>query len=79
MKMANSLLTLVVLLLLALILTPQGLAAESESDSFYKPPRKYKPPIHKPRPPIYEPKPKPKPYHKPPYGKHPPVEENGHF
>ncbi|KOM42421.1 hypothetical protein LR48_Vigan05g002500 [Vigna angularis] len=92
MKMANSLLCLVVLVLLALILSPQGLA-ESESDTYYKPPYKYKPPVYKPKPPIYKPKPpvykpkppvykpkpKPKPYYKPPYGKHPPVEENGHF
>jgi len=89
-KMANSYLPLLVLVLVALILTPEGLA-ESDSD-FYKPPYKsppykppvYKPPVYKPKPPVYKPKPpvykpKPKPYKKPPYGKYPPVEENGHF
>ncbi|KAK7401349.1 hypothetical protein VNO78_12761 [Psophocarpus tetragonolobus] len=81
--MANSYLSLHVLILVTVLLT-LGFA---ESDSYKHPfnpqvyspkPRAYLPPPPIPnvsfKPPVYKP-----PYKKPPSGKNPPSEDNGHF
>ncbi|XP_057451858.1 early nodulin-12A-like [Lotus japonicus] len=79
--MASYFLSLLVVFLAALILIPQGFNAEED---FYKHPKYGHQPIYKKPPhyksPVYKPPYKKPPYKKyPPYGKHPPVEDNTHF